>query len=182
MALLALRLADDTPISLLVAPVLAGLGILFLLVVAVAVATSGPGGLARAGVVLLVAAVLAMPMVHVIGRRSCPEIMGPDRGLQAATQVFDAWRNAERPPDVWANADLGPAWTGYVDGLVLHEYRLMGSGCWERLAPVTTVKAWHEFRVIVERADGELFARTLIVHTRAVDDRWAIADVEGLDP
>jgi hypothetical protein len=36
--------------------------------------------------------------------------------------------------------------------------------------------------VIVQRPDGELVARTVVVHTRAADGGWAIADIEGLEP
>ena len=83
---------------------------------------------------------------------------------------------------MWASADLGPAWSSYVDRLALREYHVTGSGCWERLAPVPMTKTWHEFRVIVQRPDGELVARTVVVHTRAADGGWAIADIEGLEP
>ena len=86
------------------------------------------------------------------------------------------------PGSVWADTALAPAWSAYVAGLVLREYRLTDSGCWERLAPVTTGKTWHEFRVTLEQPDGDLIARTLIVHTRAVGDGWAVADIEGVDP
>jgi pimeloyl-ACP methyl ester carboxylesterase len=66
-----------------------------------------------------------------------------------------------------------------VEKLVLLDYRLMESGCWERLAPVPTRTTWHEFRVTVEQSDGERLSKLVTVHTRAARDGWRIADVDG---
>ena len=140
-ALLALRLLDDSALRVVIAYILVAIGLAFVLVLAVAVVASGAGGLARGAVALFVLGLLTLPMLHVIGRRSCPELMGPDHGLRVSTQVFDAWRNREPVPSVlWASADLGSAWSSYVDGLALREYHVTGSGCWERLAPVAMTK------------------------------------------
>ena len=87
----------------------------------------------------------------------------------------------EPTPNVWASATLAPAWSASIERFGLREYRVVDSGCWERLAPVPTRNTWHEFRVTVQRPDGDLIAKTLVVHTRAVGGAWAIADIEGFD-
>jgi len=74
-ALLALRLLDDSALGVVIAYILVAIGLAFVLVLAVAVAASGPGGLARGAVALVVLGLLSLPMLHVIGRRSCPEMM-----------------------------------------------------------------------------------------------------------
>jgi hypothetical protein len=183
-ALLGLRLIDDSAVGLLVQPALAIMIVLFLVIVGVAVRGSAAASLPRAvaggGGALLTAVLLTLPMIHVIGQRSCPERMGVDRGVQVSSQVFDAWRKGEGPPaGVWAGAAVADAWRARVGRLTLVDYKLVDSGCWERLAPITTRKTWHEFRVTVEQSDGERLSKLVTVHTRAARDGWRIADVDG---
>jgi len=183
-ALLSLRLVDDTAVGLLVQPALAVMIVVFLVIVGVAVrgsaAASLPRALAGGGGALLVALLLTLPMIHVIGQRSCPERMGVDRGVQVSSRMFDAWRKGERPPAVvWTGDVVADAWRARVGRLTLLDYKLVDSGCWERLAPVTTRKTWHEFRVTVRRGDGERLSKIVTVHTRAARDGWRIADVDG---
>jgi hypothetical protein len=185
-ALLALRLIDDTTVALLVPSALVLTVLLFLAIVGTAVRTSARRSLPRAlvggGGAVLAAALLALPMTHVIGQRACPEHMGPDRGVQVTTQMFDAWRKAAPPPaDIWTSAAVADAWKARVDKLALVDYKLVESGCWERLAPVTTGQTWHEFRVTVRRGDGDRFSKIVTVYTRAARDGWAIAEIEGLE-
>jgi hypothetical protein len=185
--LLALRIVDDTDAAALVSPTVVVTILLFLLIVGVAVRTSAARSLPRAitggAATLIVAALFVLPMVQVIGRRPCPERLGPDRGLQVGTLVFDAWRNRQAPPaSVWQSASVSRAWSARVEKLVLLDYRLMESGCWERLAPVPTRTTWHEFRVTVQRRDGDRFSKVITVHTRATRGEWHIADIEGPEP
>jgi hypothetical protein len=186
-ALLALRLIDDTAVALLVEPALIVMVVVFLAIVGVAVRTSArrslPRALAGGGGALLAAGLLALPTIHVIGQRSCPEWMGADRGLQVTTQIFDAWRKGEPPPaDVWAAHAVAEAWKARVGTLTLVDYKLTDSGCGERLAPVTTKKTWHEFRVTVQQGDGDRFSKLVTVHTRAARGGWTIAEFAGLEP
>ena len=186
-ALLSLRLIDDTDIALLVQPMLIVMIALFLVMVAVAVRTSAvvsvPRALAGGGSALLAAMLLALPMVHVIGQRSCPERMGADRGAEVTMMMLEAWRKgAPAPADVWAAPAVLDSWKPRADELALVAYKLVDSGCWERLAPVTTQKTWHEFRVTVRHGAGDPFSKILTVHTRATRGGWKIADIEGPFP
>ena len=123
-----------------------------------------------------------LPMSHVIGQRACPEHMGVDRGVQVSSQMLDAWRNGERPSvAVWNDLGVADAWRMQIAGLRLIDYKLEDSGCWERLAPVTTTRTWHQFRVTVQRGDGERFSKVVTVHTRAARDGWRVAEIEGLE-
>ena len=118
-------------------------------------------------------------MIHVIGQRSCPERMGVDRGIQVAAQMLDAWRKGEAAPaDVWASAAAADAWRGRVGKLTLIDYKVVDSGCWERLAPVATKRTWHEFRVTVQQGDDR-FSKVVTVHTHATRGDWHITEVEG---
>jgi len=185
-ALLLLRLIDDTSVAVLLRPVLFVMVVLFLALVAVAVRTSAPSSLARAlaggGSALLAAALVALPMIHVIGQRSCPERMGVDRGIQVSMQMLDAWRKGEPPPaEVWGAAAVADAWKAHVGKLRLLDYRLIDSGCWERLAPVATNETWHEFRATVQQGEDR-FSKVMTVHTRATRGGWAVAEIEGPEP
>jgi hypothetical protein len=182
-ALLSLRLMDDTSVALVLPPLLTGMIVLFLAVLAVAVRASVTRSVARAlaggGSALLAAGLLALTMIHVIGQRSCPERMGVDRGVQVAAQMLDTWRKGKAAPaDVWASAAVADAWRARVGKLTLIDYQVVDSGCWERLAPVATKETWHEFRVTVQRGDDR-FSKVVTVHTHATRGDWHITEVEG---
>jgi hypothetical protein len=182
--LFCLRLVDDSDIAVLVQPILGVTIVLFLGVVAVAIRRSASVSPLRtlAGTVgaLLAVGVIAVPMTHVIGQRSCPERMGPDRGLQASAQLFEAWRRGEAlPAEGWVSPTVADEWRARARPLTLLNYKLVDSGCWERLAPVTTDKTWHEYRVIVRRGDGDAFSKVVTVHTGAARGGWVISGVEG---
>ena len=182
-ALLSLRLIDDTGFALVLTPLLIGMIVLFLAMLAVAVRASAthsvPRALAGGGGALLAAGLLALAMIHVIGQRSCPERMGVDRGIQVSAQMLDAWRKGEAAPaDVWASAAAADAWRGRVGKLTLIDYKVVDSGCWERLAPVATKRTWHEFRVTVQQGDDR-FSKVVTVHTHATRGDWHITEVEG---
>ena len=182
-ALLSLRLADDTSVALVLPTLLTGMIVLFLVVLAVAVRASVtrsvPRALAGGGSALLAAGLLALAMLHVIGQRSCPQRMGVDRGIQVSSQMLDAWRKGDAAPaDVWASAAVADAWRARVGKLTLIDYKVVDSGCWERLAPVATKRTWHEFRVTVQQGDDR-FSKVVTVHTDATRGDWHITEVEG---
>ena len=182
-ALLSLRLIDDTSFALVLPPLLIGMIVLSLAMLAVAVRASVTRSVLRAvaggGGALLAAGLLALAMVHVIGQRSCPERMGVDRGIQVSAQMLDAWRKGEAASaDVWASAAVADAWRARVGKLTLIDYKVVDSGCWERLAPVTTKRTWHEFRVTVQQGDDR-FSKVVTVHTYATRGDWHITEVEG---
>jgi hypothetical protein len=182
--LLSLRVVDDSDIAVLVQPILGVMILVFLGIVAVAIRRSASVSPLRtlAGTVgaLLAVAVIAVPMTHVIGQRSCPERMGPDRGLQVSAQMFEAWRRGGAlPAELWASPALADEWRARARPLTLLDYKLVDSGCWERLAPVTTDKTWHEYRVTVRRGDADAFSKVVTVHTGAARGGWAISGVEG---
>jgi len=186
LALLGLRLIDDTAAGVVVHAILGLLIVAFVGIVVFAVRRSLGRSQVRAlsggGGALVVAALLVLPMLHVIGQRPCPEHMGVDRGVQISSQLFDTWRKGGSPPgDVWTNDDVGSAWKARVDKLALLDYRLTDSGCWERLAPVSTSDTWHEYRVTVQRG-AERFSKVVTVHTRAARSGWAVAEVDGPEP
>lgn len=182
-ALLSLRLIDDTAVAVLVQPTLIVMIALFLLTLVVAVRASVPRSLPRAltggGGALLAATLLALPMVQVIGQRPCPERMGADRGAEVTLEMLGAWRKGEpAPADVWASSAAADAWRARLGTLTLIGYRMVDSGCWERLAPVTTRQTWHEFRLTVQQGDDR-FSKVVTVHTRATRSGWRIAEIEG---
>ncbi len=182
-ALLSLRLIDDTSFALVLPPLLIGMIVLFVATLAVAVRASAtrsvPRAVAGGASALLAAGLLALTMIHVIGQRSCPEHMGVDRGIQVSAQMLDAWRKGEAAPaDVWASAAVADAWRARVGKLTLIDYKVVDSGCWERLAPVATKRTWHEFRVTVQQGDDR-FSKVVTVHTRATRWDWRITEVEG---
>jgi hypothetical protein len=185
-ALLSLRLADDTEMALLIQPLLVVMALVFLFAVGAAVRSSlrrsPPRALAGGGSAVLAAVLLALPMIHVIGQRTCPERMGADRGAEVSMQVLEAWRKGEAPPDVWADAAVAEAWKPRAEESALVEYRFLESGCWERLAPVTTKRTWHEFRVTVQEGSGDPFSKLLTVHTVAALGGWRVAEIVGPNP
>src|SRR5207247_9973708 len=116
------------------------------------------------------------------GQPALPGRRGAYPGGQAASQMLDASRNGERPSvAVWNDLGVADAWRTQIAGLRLIDYKLEDSGCWERLAPVTTTRTWHQFRVTVQRGDGERFSKVVTVHTRAARDGWRVAEIEGLE-
>jgi hypothetical protein len=181
-ALLSLRLIDDTGVALLILPLVVVMAVIFLVLVAIAARSSALRSATRAfaggGSAVIAAALLALPMIHVIGQRSCPERMGPDRGATVTMQLFEAWRKGEPAPDVWSSAAGADAWKPRADELALLDYKLVDSGCWERLSPVATKKTWHEFRVTVQPASGDPSSKMFTVHTLATLAGWKITEIE----
>jgi hypothetical protein len=185
-AMLTLRVLDDTDAANLVRPLLTA----FIAFAVVALTTAVVIGLPRAPMRALVGGaaaiagivILLMPMLHVIGQRFCPARMGTDRGIQTSAAMLEAWKTGEGLPDVWSRAEVGEDWRRRAADLALLEYRLVDSGCWERMAPVTTTRTWHEFRVTVRQGETDPLSKLLTVHTVAAGTGWRIAEVEGPQP
>jgi len=96
-ALLCLRLVDDSPLAVIVQPVVSLIIVMLLVAVAAAVRANASHSLSRTlaggGGALLAAALLVLPMTQVIGQRPCSDRMGSDRGLLVSRRLFDAWRS-----------------------------------------------------------------------------------------
>jgi hypothetical protein len=183
-ALFGLRLFDDSALALVLEPLLVVLAVLFLVIVAAAARRSARQSplraFAGAGGALVLVALLVWPMTHVFGQRSCPDRMGPDRGLQVSMRMLDAWQSGKTPPvDIWTSPVVADAWQKRARTITLVDYKLTDSGCWERLAPVTTSQTWHQFRATVRQGVGDGFSKTVTVHTSAAWDGWTISEVEG---
>jgi hypothetical protein len=183
-ALLSLRVIDDSALALLIQPLLVVMVLVLLVALGMALRRSLPRSSTRAvlgGVgALLAAGLLALPMIHVIGQRLCPERMGADRGVEVSLQMMEAWRKGEPAAgEVWADGGIASTWGPRAEGITLLDYKLVDSGCWERLAPVITDKTWHEFRVTVREGENDPFSRTIVVHTSATYGGWKIAGVEA---
>ena len=85
------------------------------------------------------------------------------------TAELEAWVDGIRARD---RATLGRAVT-------LLEYQLVGSGCWERVAPIDATRTWHEFRVTVRGSGRAALAKSVVVHTAVGSDGWKITAIEG---
>ncbi len=186
-ALLSLRVLDDIGIVHLIPAMLLTLCGLFVIMLGVAVVTSASRSKARAlagGASAVAAAVLlVLPMIHVIGQRACPPWMGEDRGVDASLQMLEAWRRGEPAPnELWTNGSIADLWKPRAATAALLDYKLVATGCWERLAPVPAKLTWHEFRVTVQKEGADAFSKTLTVHTVATGDGWRISEVDGPDP
>jgi hypothetical protein len=185
-AMLTLRLLDDTDSAGLVRPLLVAFVLAFVVALLTAlligVRRSAPRALAGAAGAVVGVAILVIPMVHVIGQRFCPARMGEDRGIQTSAEMLEAWKSGNALPEVWASADVGADWKRRAADLALLDYQLVESGCWERMAPVTTTRTWHEFRVTVRRGETDPLSKILTVHTVAAGTGWRISEVEGPRP
>jgi hypothetical protein len=185
-AMLTLRVLDDTDWARLVRPLLGVFGVIFVVALTVAlmlgVRRSAIRALAGGIGALLGVALLLVPMLHVIGQRFCPARMGTDRGIQTSAEMLEAWKSGAGLPEVWSSSDVGEDWKRRAADLALLEYRLVDSGCWERMAPVATTRTWHEFRVTVRQGDTDPLSKILTVHTVAAGAGWKIAEVEGPQP
>ena len=182
--LFGLRLLDDSALALVLEPLLVVLALVFLVIVAAAARRSAghslPRAVAGAAGALILVALIVWPMTHVFGQRSCPDRMGPDRGLQVSLRMLDAWQGGKTPPvDIWTSPAVADAWQKRARTITLVDYKLIDSGCWERLAPVTTGQTWHQFRATVRQGAGDGFSKTLTVHTSAAWGGWTISEVEG---
>jgi hypothetical protein len=179
-----LRLLDDAGHEGLVGP-LQWLSIgVFVIALLIGVATTSRRSAVRAmtGFAFAVAGVLllVLPTTHVVlGRTECPPRAGQELGLGTAIGVVEAWRKGEAGDAVWSGGEASAAWKEKVGQLRLEEFRLVDSGCWERVAPVRESPTWHEFRVIVREGTVAPLSKILLVHVASEGGRWKVTGIDG---
>jgi hypothetical protein len=179
-----LRLLDDAGYQGMVEPLQwLAIGVLVVAVVlAVAVTSRRSAMRAVSGLVFAVAGVLllVLPTTHVmLGRTACPPRAGHEFGMSTAVAVVEAWRRGEAADAVWSGGEASPAWKQRVRTLSLEEFRLIDSGCWERVAPVRESPTWHEFRVTVREGTLAALSKILLVHVAAEGGAWKVTGVDG---
>ena len=179
-----LRLVDDAGHRSFVTP-LQWLAIA-LVVIALAIAgvtTSRRSALrAASGLALAVAGLflLVLPTTHVVlGRTACPPRAGQELGLGTAIAVVEAWSRGEAGDPVWTGGEASGAWKEQVRRLRLEEFRLIDSGCWERVAPVPDSPTWHEFRVTVREGTLAPLSKILLVHVATEGGGWKVTGIDG---
>jgi hypothetical protein len=183
-AVLTLRVVDESGSSRLVTPLAWLFAVSFALAVLVGLLVTLERSTLRAaaGLVVSVVAVvtLVVPLFRVtLGRTACPPRIGPDTGLDAAVVVMDAWKNGEAAPAMWQRGEADPSWRERARRITLIDYRLVDSGCWERVAPIATSSTWHEFRVTVQQPDGMFLSKTVLLHMEKESTTFRVAAVDG---
>ncbi len=183
-AVLVLRVADEswsprlvTPLQWLFIGFFCVALLLGLLVTSPRSALRAGGGLVFSvlGLVLLVA-----PLTHVtLGRGGCPPRAGRDLGAAPAAAVLEAWKSGAPGAAAWRGGEADASWQERARGITLMDYRLVDSGCWERVAPISASSTWHEFRVTVKEGDRAPLSKTVLVHTEKEGTRFKVAAVDG---
>jgi hypothetical protein len=179
-----LRVLDDAGYRRMVAPLQwLAIGVLVIAVVLGVAVTSRRSALrAMSGLAFAVAGVLllVLPTTNVmLGRTACPTRAGHELGMSTAVAVVEAWGKGEAGDAVWSGGEASPAWKERVRTLSLEEFRLIDSGCWERVAPVRESPTWHEFRVTVREGTLAPLSKILLVHVAAEGGAWKVTGVDG---
>lgn len=179
-----LRIIDDMGYRGLVAPLQwMAIGVLVIaLVLGVAVTARRSALRAALGLAFAIGGLLllVLPTTNVVlGRTVCPPGAGGELGLSTAVAVVEAWRRAEAGDAVWLGGEASAAWKERVSTLRLEDFRLIESGCWERVAPVRESPTWHEFRVTVREGTRAPLSKILLVHVAAEDGVWKVTGVDG---
>lgn len=179
-----LRLLDDAGEQGMVAPVQwLAIGVLVIaLVLGVAVTWRRSPVRAVSALAFAIAGLLllVLPTTHVVlGRTICPPRAGQELGLSAAVAVVEAWRKGEAGDAVWSGGEASPAWKDKVRTLSLEDFRLIDSGCWERVAPVRESPTWHEFRVTVREGELAPLSKILLVHVATEGGAWKVTGIDG---
>jgi hypothetical protein len=179
-----LRLLDDARHEGMVAPLQwFAVGVLVIaLVLAAAVTWRRSAMRALSGLVLAIAGLLllVLPTTNVVlGRTMCPPRAGQELGLNAALSVVEAWRKGEAGDALWSGGEASPAWREQVRMFTLEDFRLIDSGCWERVAPVRDSPTWHEFRVTVREATFNPLSKILLVHVASEGGAWKVTGIDG---
>lgn len=179
-----LRLLDDAGHQWMVAPLQwLAIAVLAVAVVLGVVLTSRRSAVrAMTGLVFAVAGLLllVLPTTHVVlGRTACPPRAGHELGISTAVAVVEAWRTGQAADAVWSGGEASPAWKERVRALSLEEFRLIDSGCWERVAPVRESPTWHEFRVTVREGTLPPLSKILLVHVADEGGVWKVTGVDG---
>lgn len=179
-----LRVLDDAGHSGLVAPVQwLAIGV-FLLALVFGVAATWPRSTVRtvvgAGLAVAVMLLFVLPTTQVVlGRTECPARAGTDLGAGSATAVLEAWSKGAAGDAAWRADTATAAWKERVRTTTLDDYRLVSSGCWERVAPVRVSPTWHEFRVTVREAERAPLSKIVIVHVANDGGAWRVTGIEG---
>lgn len=134
------------------------------------------GSLAAVGLLLWVATSVTF------GRAQCPRPAGTELGAGIAASALNGWQTGASGDAAWRTGQSDAAWSARTRTTGLVEYRLLDSGCWERLAPVDTTRTWHEFRVTVQDTSGTVLSKIVVVHTSAGGGDWKITAVQGPFP
>jgi hypothetical protein len=179
-----LRLLDDAGYGSLVAPLQwLAIGVLVIaLSIGVSITWRRSAIRALSGLVSAVAGVLllVLPTTNVVlGRTACPARAGQELGLSTAIAVVEAWSKGDAGDAVWTGSQASPAWKDRVRQLRLEEFRLVDSGCWERVAPVRESPTWHEFRVVVREGTVAPISKILLVHVATEGGGWKVTGIDG---
>lgn len=179
-----LRLVDDMGYRALVAPLQwTAIGVLVIvLVMGVAVTARRSALRAASGLAFAIGGLLllVLPTTNVVlGRTVCPPGRGGELGLSTAVAVVEAWRRAEAGDAIWSGGEASPAWRERISRVRLEDFRLVDSGCWERVAPVRESPTWHEFRVTVREGTRAPLSKILLVHVAAEGGTWKVTGVDG---
>jgi hypothetical protein len=135
------------------------------------------GGLLSAAVAVLI---LVAPLTHVaLGRGGCPARGGKDLGVAAAANVLEAWQSGQPGGEAWQGGEPEASWQERARRISLLDYRLVDSGCWERVAPISTSTTWHEFRVTVKEAERAQLSKVVLVHTVKDGEGFKVTSVDG---
>ena len=183
-AVILLRLVDDLGYRALVAPLQwTAIGVLVIaLVIGVAVTARRSALRAASGLAFAIGGLLllVLPTTNVVlGRTACPPRAGGELGLSTAVAVVEAWRQGNGGDAVWAGGEASAAWQERVGAGRLEDFRLIDSGCWERVAPVRESPTWHEFRVTVREGTFVPLSKILLVHVATEDGVWKVTGVDG---
>jgi hypothetical protein len=179
-----LRVLDDAGYSGLIAP-LKWLGIgVFLIALVLGVAATWPKSTVRtaagAGLAITLMVLFVLPTTHVVlGRTECPARAGTDLGAGSATAVLEAWSKGDAGDALWSEDTAAAAWKQRVRTITLDDYRLLTSGCWERVAPVRASPTWHEFRVTVRESERAALSKVVVVHVASQGGAWKVTGIEG---
>lgn len=183
-ATLALRFIDDSDLAVAVSPLTWAMAIAFVVAVMLAATVSAARSAARAIAGTVVAAsavglVLWAVTSSSLGQAPCPSHAGPDLGAGAGASALDAWGTGANADPIWLTPESSAAWAERTRDVGLVGYRLVGSGCWDRMAPVDVTRTWSEFRVTVRGVDGAELSKTVVIHTKAEAGGWKITEIEG---
>ncbi|HEX9820765.1 MAG TPA: hypothetical protein VGD07_14275 [Methylomirabilota bacterium] len=184
-AAVALRLVDESGHRVLVRPLAWAFAILFVAALALGALKSARRSTVRLalglGGSLAAVGLLVWPVMNVtLGRTACPRRAGSDLGTSIAATALEAWSLRNAGDAAWRNGRAAGAWNDRTRAYGLLDYRLVASGCWERVAPVDGSRTWHEFRVTVRPRDGEtLLSKVVVVHAAAGAEGWKITGIEG---
>ena len=151
--------------------------LLGLLVTSKRSAVRAVGGLLFAA---LAVTILVAPLTQVaLGRGGCPPRAGRDLGVGVAASVLEAWQRGQPGGGVWRGGEPEASWQERARRITLLDYRLVESGCWERVAPIATSTTWHEFRVTIKETERAPLSKIVLVHTVNDGAGFKVSGVDG---